>query len=103
MKKFNKDINGLTGAETNPRDPRNPNSPLVHVSFDAEPLVGISPDHSINGTFRETCGTESTLLDPTPMNGFVWVNGPDDMRCYNESTVPVISTLARQFTVMDAY
>eukprot|EP01120_Amphizonella_sp_Union-15-10_P002828 TRINITY_DN13118_c0_g1_i1.p1 TRINITY_DN13118_c0_g1~~TRINITY_DN13118_c0_g1_i1.p1 ORF type:complete len:481 (-),score=80.67 TRINITY_DN13118_c0_g1_i1:30-1472(-) len=107
LKRLNPDIEGLTGTERNPYDPYNPTS-FVTVSDEAsdiEPNAG----HSFSATLQEVFGGFNlTHLNPAPMNGFVanaesmskgW--GPLVMRSFNHTTVPVLSTLAMEFGLID--
>jgi phospholipase C len=112
LKSEDANINGLTGKESNPYNAADPNSPRVNVTENA---IDVDPDagHSVEDTTEQVFGT---LKEPlplpavAPMDGFVqnaemkshgW--GPQVMACFNKSTVPVISTLAREFAVVDAY
>lgn len=112
MKQENKNINGLTGNESNPYNVSNPQSPRVNVTEDAHD-VDPDPGHSVEDTTEQLFGTKkqpTPLPGIAPMDGFVqnaemlgkgW--GPQVMACFNKTTVPIISTLAREFALVDAY
>jgi phospholipase C len=72
------------------------------------------PDHSVDGTSLQIYGTESNQAfehDPAHvlMNGFVssytktGQNGSVIMDCFAPAHVPVITTLASEFTLFDEY
>ncbi len=99
----NPNIDGLSSKMSNPTDPLNPASPLVHASFDAEPVIGSDPPHTVGAMERDLWGS-FVQMDPPPMSGFVAsARAVTPMRAYNSSTVPVISTLAMQFGICDRY
>lgn len=104
MKRENSKIEGLTGKEYNLMNPFDPNSPRVYVSDNA-PDVSPDPHHDIPDTIvQQFGGLNMTHLDATLMNGFV-ANGETHMKglgvnvmkCHTPKTVPVISSLAREF------
>jgi phospholipase C len=111
---YSTEIDGLNGNEYNLYDPENPNSKIVFVNDDA-PYIDPNPGHQINDVTIQIFGklinnqkfNESFI---PPMNGFVknafeqsgkW--GPEVMSCFNEKTVPVISTLAKEFAIFDKW
>lgn len=82
----------------------------VKVSFDAPPDINMNPGHSVGATEIELWGS-SNFVDPAPMNGFIKelldtyspANASLVMRCYNRSTISILSTLATEFAVFDKY
>jgi phospholipase C len=109
LEKTNPKIDGLNGKETNPVDPKDPSKGTVKVSFDQVSTLGYNPGHSVGETELELWGGRTPVY-PNPMNGFVYEMELSDklrpfardiMRCYNSTTVPVISTLAKDFAVFD--
>jgi phospholipase C len=108
LKSLNPDIEGLDGTESNPYNPFDPNSPRVKVnpfSPDVDPNAG----HSLDATTQEVFGgANQTNVAVPPMNGFVaaaesmeagW--GPQVMSCFNHTSLPILSTLAMEFTLFD--
>ena len=75
------------------------------------------PDHSVEGTAEQIFGSATFPADQEHnasaelMSGFVSAyarasspaNGPTIMDCFEPAAVPVISTLAQEFTVIDTY
>jgi len=110
LKKLNPNIDGADTKMTNPIDPSNPKLGKVNITFDAAFDIEMNPDHSVYGTACEIWGSQ-TFTDPAPMNGFVYRESNSQsidqakkiMRCYNESMVSAISTLAQEFTVIDKW
>jgi len=108
LKLKNPNVDGLTGTETNPYNPFDPNSPTVQVNFNAGP-IDPNAGHSVESTTIQVFGgLNMTHLNSTPMNGFVadaemnskgW--GPLVMSMFNDKTLPVLSTLAEEFGVFD--
>eukprot|EP00158_Paraphelidium_tribonemae_P000407 Partr_v1_DN22123_c0_g2_i1_m35841 putative Phosphoesterase family len=113
MAKYNDSaIRGLTGGESNV-------DPVTNISWsvtDAAPWVeGADPDHSVPGTATQIYGTATPPDEHDPaavnMGGFIRneasVHGdgwaPKIMDCFHPANVPVISTLASQFALMDTY
>jgi len=107
---YNTELDGLNGNETNPYNPQNPNSPVAKVDNNA-PYVDPNPGHEIvDATQQIFGGPENPNIKVAPMNGFVanaesiakgW--GIKIMQCFNESAVPAISTLAKEFAVFDRW
>lgn len=113
LKKNNSAINGLTGAEFNPTNPADPNSPKIYVT-DAGAYRDPDPDHSVDGTALQIYGTTANQAfehDPAHvlMNGFVASynathgKGAVIMDCFDPVHVPVITTLASEFALFDEY
>jgi len=111
LKKLNPNIDGLTGKESNPLDPSDPNSKTVPVSFDAPYVIGVNPGHDVTSTRREIYG-DNKKNDHPKMNGFVYemvVNGynaeqvKQPMRCYNSTSLSVSSTLALEYALFDRW
>jgi phospholipase C len=109
LKRFNSQINGLDGTESVPIYPHLPNSPRVRVSFDAPPVTEQDAGHSFEMTQIELWGSMNKV-DPASMNGFVYellLSGVPleraitPMKCYNTTTLPVLTTLAMEFALFD--
>lgn len=113
LTKFNKNINGLTGQESNPIDPSNPSAGSQQVSFDADDMLLLNPGHTVPLTQVEMFGQNSTIIDPAPMNGFITELIKDGnhpaalarrvMACFNQTTIPTLSWLARNYAVFDSW
>ena len=103
LKQLNPDINGLTGRESCPLDPQISSSPRIKVSFDAESVIGADPSHQVISTQQQIWGSDTEII-PATMSGFIHASNTSIvMRAYNESMVPVLSTLALNFTLFDAF
>ena len=96
----------------NPINPQDPSSPEVVVDDNAI-YVQVSPSHSISGTTQQLYGSSvADISKPAPMNGFITSytsvtgatsEGSTVMRCFNESTLPILSTLANEFALFDGW
>lgn len=111
MAKYNNSaIRGLTGAESNV-------DPVTNITWhvtDAAPWVeGADPDHGVPGTATQIYGTATPPDEHNPaavnMGGFIRneasVHGdgwaPKIMDCFHPANVPVLSTLASEFALLD--
>lgn len=105
LKKLNPKIDGLTGEESNPWNPSDPNSKRVKVSFDSPDNIQLNPGHSIRAT-------ETEIWDST-MEGFlkeIQSSSKCDpslcenvMKSYNTTSLPALSTLAMEFATFDRW
>lgn len=99
---------------SNPINPENTNeNNAVYVSNDAVYIQPGDPGHSIADTSQQVYGSyaeNGANWYPPPMNGFIKSystreqlndNGSFVMRCFNESTLPILYTLAKEFAVID--
>lgn len=110
LKKTRPDIDGLTGHEWNRFNATDPNSPKVFVSDDAV-FVDSDPGHSIQAIREQIFGSNDTVADPAPMNGFVQqaetmgVDGMSKtvMSGFKPELVPVYTELANEFAVLDRW
>lgn len=101
------DFNGLAGTESNP----DPQGAPVQVTADADGVIAVGPDHSHEGVMWQLTNKKpGAPTDPINNQGFVRAHahvangsGDDVMRCFAPDRVPVLSTLARQFAVCDAW
>jgi len=113
LKAKNPNINGLTGKESCPIDPSNPSLGSQRVSFDAPDCSELNPGHGVPNTAVEMFGQGNTISDPAPMNGFIiylvkdkgvpLAQALDVMKCFNETSVPVLSKLALAYSVFDSW
>ena len=108
LKKVNPKVDGLSGREYNLLNPFDPNSPRIYVS-DAASDVSPDPHHDIPDTIIQQFGGLNVSTRGTPtMSGFV-ANGEsfakglgvELMKCHNLKTVPVLSTLAKEFALFN--
>lgn len=110
-------VDGLTGMEFNRVNATDPNSERVFVSADAPYSNMCDPDHSLPGTSYKIFGPKEfasgNLTTPT-MSGFVeqeWVMDGfgkgvqycNVMQGFTPERLPVISTLASEFAIMDKF
>ncbi|KAG6553204.1 hypothetical protein Mapa_005264 [Marchantia paleacea] len=112
LKRLNPEIDGLTGAESNPVNASDPNSSKVFVTDNAE-FVDPDPGHSFSAIREQIFGKDSDVSAiPPPMNGFVQqamsMNyGPDFpervMSGFRPEVIPVSTSLAMEFAVFDKW
>jgi phospholipase C len=108
-------INGLTGDETNPRDPAHLDpTQNVKASNDAGFIFSYDPGHDFHDVnlqlFDNPAGPPARSL---PNGGFILSYSQQPhvtpaiadtiMKCMAPTTIPVLTTLAREFAVCDAW
>jgi phospholipase C len=109
LKAPNYPIEGLTGNETNPAAD---GGPVVGVSQNAQTLGDLNPDpgHDFVNVNIQIFGNAAGAPGGALMQGFVKdyalvsndaVQGANIMKCFNSQTLPVLSTLAKQYAVCD--
>eukprot|EP01101_Sappina_pedata_P006837 TRINITY_DN349_c0_g1_i1.p1 TRINITY_DN349_c0_g1~~TRINITY_DN349_c0_g1_i1.p1 ORF type:complete len:499 (-),score=173.56 TRINITY_DN349_c0_g1_i1:48-1403(-) len=105
---YNSSINGLNGDESNPVD-FTAGAQQITVNHNS-PYVDPDPDHTNPGTLLQTWGDlEPQSVPVAPMDGFVvaakkiGISDGSVMSCFNETAVPTISTLAREFAIIDGW
>src|ERR1700757_5093550 len=111
LKRDNPHIDGLTGTESN--FAAEDNAPDVKVSDDAGDVEDLNPDPSHE--FAHVTNQISSTGDPVgnpDMKGFVrdyftMRNDPKHaakiMKCFTPQTLPILSTLAREYAVCDRW
>jgi phospholipase C len=112
LKNSNPNIDGLTGTEWNPSNPLNPTDHIT-VSPTAEFVLDPDPGHSLPDTNTQLF---SSLSGPPPVGasnaGFIWdysqqhpapVDPTIIMKCFDPAKLPVLTTLAQEFAVCDAW
>eukprot|EP01083_Nonionella_stella_P237600 833356_1 len=99
----------------NPMDPNNPNSPQVPVGFNAVYVQPGDPGHGISSTTNQLYSSTNNNIHsyPAPMNGFIkdyahidhikHDNGSIIMQCFNQTSLPIMSTLAQQFAIFNSW
>jgi phospholipase C len=103
-------IEGLNGDESNP--PATEGGLPVVVSRDAHSVHDLNPDpgHDFIDVNVQIFGNKDATPGGPPMQGFVQdyalvsnhaEQGANIMKCFTADTLPVLSTLARQFAVCD--
>ncbi|KAH9310932.1 hypothetical protein KI387_025967 [Taxus chinensis] len=109
LKAMNKDIDGVTGNESNPISTMDENSPKIYFSSDAE-FVDPDPGHSFQAIREQIFGSEDTSANPAPMNGFAQQAesmgegmAKQVMSGFRPEVLPVYSTLASEFAVFDKW
>ena len=110
LAKNNSKIDGLNGTQYNPVNPADPASEHVAVNYDAVDGGPDDPCHSFDCITQQVYGFKKAMNDttsPVKMTGFV-ANAivekgsyPFVMSAFNDSNLPVLSTLAREFAVFD--
>jgi phospholipase C len=97
-------IDGLDGTESNPGV--NAGDPSVVVSRDARVVGDLAsdPGHGFDNANVQIFGNTSGVRNGPTMRGFVKdFGGPNVMKCFTEQTLPVLSTLAKQYAVCDRW
>lgn len=112
LKRLNPEINGLTGNETNPLDPNDPDSPIFYVSDDSGYVTDPDPGHGVYDVTEQAYGVREHARDyyPPPMDGFVQNyeqripgGGHEVMRCFSPEALPVSTELVTEFGVIDEW
>ena len=106
-------LDGLTGTESNPRDPAAGPGNLVQVSNDAPARAPFDPGHALGDVSQQLYGhVEPTFPPNGANNGFVanyrrYVASAGDadgiMRCFAPENLPVLTTLMQEFAVCDRW
>ena len=112
LKSLNPAIDGLDGTQGNPLNPGVPNSPWVPVNNNAIDGGPVDPCHSFDCITIQVFGSPipvSNKTAPVRMDGFA-VNTPGGaknvpfvMSAFNSTNLPVLSTLAMEYAVFDAW
>lgn len=110
LAKANPNIDGLNGSQYNPLDPSNPRSPHIAINYKAVDGGPDDPCHSFDCITQQIFGFKKAMNDskaPVKMNGFV-ANAVAErasydfvMSAFNETNLPVLSTLAQEFALFD--
>jgi phospholipase C len=105
-------VNGLSGNETNPLSA---NGPLVRVSRNARTVHDLIPDPGhefVNVNVQIFGNSDGTDTGQPKMQGFVQdyalvsnesLQGANVMKCFTPETLPVLSTLAKEYAVSDSW
>ena len=106
-------LDGLTGAEAIPRDPAAGPGDPVQVSDDAPPVTDVDPGHALGDVNRQMYGrAEPEFPGHGANDGFVAnyrrYAGSDEaaddiMRCFAPESLPVLTTLAEEFSICDGW
>jgi phospholipase C len=106
-------IAGLTGTESNPTDPTLPGSPTVAVSRASSFAMPFDPGHEYPDVQYQLYAPAPGPADPAVMQGFLRNaqaaaqpypgDAPLVMECFQPDQLPVISTLAQQFALLNYY
>jgi phospholipase C len=97
----------LIGDEYNLVDPSSPSSERVYVTRNAGPITPVDPCHDFPSVDLQLYGDRPEHARPAPMSGFVQsylqeshgdlAGGRKIMDCHTPESLPVLSTLARQY------
>ncbi|EEF36317.1 hydrolase, acting on ester bonds, putative [Ricinus communis] len=110
MKKFNPEINGVDGSESNPLNTSDPNSNKVFFQNQAQ-YVDPDPGHSFQAIREQIFGSNDTSKLPL-MNGFAQqalsmdpsaAMSRDVMNGFDPDMVAVYKTLVSEFAVFDRW
>jgi len=103
----NADIDGLQVPQSNPVDPQNASSPRVPVAYDAIDGGPSDPLHDFDSITQQIYGFHKGINESAAvtMDGFV-ANAAASaksfvMSAFNDTNLPVLSSLARDFAVFD--
>jgi phospholipase C len=104
---------GLHGDEYNLVDPLDPASEKVQVGGGAGYVTAVNPSHNFLSVETQLYGRSGGYTRPAPMSGFVksytaTANGDVDtgktiMACHDPSSIPALTTLAREFCLCDRW
>jgi phospholipase C len=121
LKSSNAKIAGLTGSESNQKDPNSPGSPPINVSRASTFVMTFDPAHEFYDVqvqlYGPLSGTDPSLpplanpaRDPAPMTGFIAsacqavdFSGDENlvMGCFQRDQLPVLSALADEFALFN--
>ena len=121
LKTANPNVAGLTGQESNKKDPNSPASPFVEVSRANSFVMTFDPGHEfydvqiqLYGPLKDTAPTLPPIANPpknpAAMTGFlvsatqaVDFAGDENlvMQCFQPDQLPVLSTLATEFALFN--
>ena len=103
-------IDGLQNNVSNPIDPLDPKSQAYRVNYNSQDGGPSDPHHDFDSITQQVYGFAAGVNNKTAtvrMDGFV-ANAVANSRefvmsAFNQTTLPVLSTLASQFAVFDAW
>src|SRR5262249_37596518 len=121
LKKDNPQVAGLTGNESNQKDPNSPTSPAIKVSRATSFVMRFDPGHEFYDVqiqlYGPLPGTDPSLPpianpahQPAPMSGFIAsatqavdFSGDENMvmECFQPDQLPVLTTLAKEFAMFN--
>jgi phospholipase C len=121
LKNSNPKIAGLSGTESNQKDPNSPGSPQINVGRASTFVMTFDPAHEyydvqvqlygpMAGTAPDLPPIANLPTDPAPMTGFIAsafpavdFSGDENlvMGCFQSDQLPVLSTLAAEFAVFN--
>ncbi|XXG78036.1 hypothetical protein AAC387_Pa08g2063 [Persea americana] len=112
MKSLNPEINGVTGAESNPISTSNPNSDLIYFG-DRSEYVDPDPGHSFQAIYEQVFGAEFSInssIEVPLMNGFAQQAEKTEkgmsetvMNGFRPHALPVYKELVSEFAVFDRW
>jgi len=109
-KTHNPEIAGLNGKEFNHVKVDDPKSKIIHVNMHGYNTGPDDPGHSFEDTAEEIFGhklAHGAEMPHPKMDGFVQANvnahksDYNPMSMFNETTAPIINTLAKEFAIFD--
>ena len=121
LKAVNPKVIGLTGNESNQKDPNSPADPAIKVGRASSFVMTFDPSHEYYDVGIQLYGplknTDPSLppmanpaLDPAPMTGFIAsatqavdFSGDENlvMGCFQPDQLPVLTTLAAEFALLN--
>lgn len=96
-------VNGLTGKEYNLENVKDKNSKKVFVSKDAPYINECDPDHSTPATKEKVKDGMSGFVSYENNKGHKNKNFCDVMRTFTPEKLPILTTLAKEYAIMDEF
>ena len=96
-------VNGLSGKEFNYEDVKDKESKKVFVSNNAPYINECDPDHSTPATKEKVANNMGGFVSFENAKGHKNKNYCDVMRTFTPEKLPVLTTLAKEFAIMDEF
>jgi phospholipase C len=112
LKAIDPRVNGLDASSGNPLNPLDPHSQFIPVNYNPVDGGSIDPCHAFDCATQQIYGYEKPMANKSAvprMNGFAantpggLHNVPYVLSAFNNTNLPILSTLAQEFAVFDAW
>lgn len=97
------DVNGLSGKEFNYENVKDKSSKKIYVSKDAPYINECDPDHSTPATKEKLENNMGGFVSFENARGHKNLNYCDVMRTFTPEKLPVLTSLAKEFAIMDEF